>query len=117
MDNSDHDLFARVYDKLQQVAGFMPIDFIAPLDHGSTRKPKTALPPAATQYLSARIARARNSTSGLELIVAERGLQWVMHDEDRLLTGHLQRCVQHYRSKGELQNLWWRPLPNRTEGE
>lgn len=40
LDNSDHDLFARAYFYKKWICGYVPIDFNAPLENGSTRKPR-----------------------------------------------------------------------------
>lgn len=40
LDNSDHDLFARAYFLKNWICGYVPIDFIALLENGSTRKPR-----------------------------------------------------------------------------
>jgi len=39
-DNSDHDLFARAYYLKNWICGYVPIEFSAPLENGSTRKPR-----------------------------------------------------------------------------
>ena len=41
LDNSDHDLMARAYIQKQYICGYVPIDFDAPLNLGSTRNDKT----------------------------------------------------------------------------
>jgi len=43
LDNSDHDLFARAYAQKGFICGYVPIEFSAPLIHGSTRKPRDSL--------------------------------------------------------------------------
>jgi glycosyltransferase involved in cell wall biosynthesis len=43
LDNSEHDLFARAYTQKGWVCGYVPIEFLSPLVHGSTRKPRDAL--------------------------------------------------------------------------
>jgi len=40
LDNSDHDLFARAYYQKGWICGYVPIDFIALLKNGSTKKPR-----------------------------------------------------------------------------
>jgi glycosyltransferase involved in cell wall biosynthesis len=40
LDNSDHDLFARAYFYKKWICGYVPINFKAPLEYGSTRKPR-----------------------------------------------------------------------------
>jgi glycosyltransferase involved in cell wall biosynthesis len=40
LDDSDHDLFARAYFFKNWICGYVPIDFISPLENGSTRKPR-----------------------------------------------------------------------------
>jgi len=40
LDNSDHDLFARAYYLKNWICGYVPIEFSAPLENGSTRKPR-----------------------------------------------------------------------------
>jgi glycosyltransferase involved in cell wall biosynthesis len=40
LDDSDHDLFARAYYEKHWICGYVPIDFLAPLQDGSTRKPR-----------------------------------------------------------------------------
>lgn len=40
LDNSDHDLMARAYMLKKYICGYVPIDFNAPLENGSTRKQK-----------------------------------------------------------------------------
>ena len=40
LDNSDHDLMARAYILKKYICGYVPIDFNAPLENGSTRKQK-----------------------------------------------------------------------------
>lgn len=40
LDNSDHDLMIRVYLSNNYICGYVPIDFYAPLEHGSNRKQK-----------------------------------------------------------------------------
>lgn len=40
LDDSDHDLFARAYYEKKRICGYIPIDFSAPLEDGSTRKPR-----------------------------------------------------------------------------
>jgi glycosyltransferase involved in cell wall biosynthesis len=40
LDNSDHDLMARAYLEKKYVCGYVPIDFKAPLQDGSTRNSK-----------------------------------------------------------------------------
>jgi glycosyltransferase involved in cell wall biosynthesis len=37
LDNSDHDLMARAYLTKGYICGYVPIDFLAPIDNGSTR--------------------------------------------------------------------------------
>ena len=41
LDNSDHDLMIRAYLEKKYICGYVPIDFIAYLEHGSTRNTKT----------------------------------------------------------------------------
>ena len=43
LDNSEHDLFARAYAQKGWICGHVPIEFLSPLVHGSTRKPRDAL--------------------------------------------------------------------------
>jgi len=43
LNNSDHDLFARAYYKNEWICGYIPIEFISPLQNGSTRKKKDEL--------------------------------------------------------------------------
>jgi hypothetical protein len=38
LDNSDHDLFARAYHFKQWICGYIPIEFVSPIENGSTRK-------------------------------------------------------------------------------
>lgn len=40
LDNSDHDLMARAYILKKYICGYVPIDFNAPIEDGSTRKQK-----------------------------------------------------------------------------
>jgi len=40
LDNSDHDLFARAFFFKKWLCCYAPIDFISPLENGSTRKPR-----------------------------------------------------------------------------
>lgn len=40
LDNSDHDLMLRAYLFKKYICGYVPIDFYAPLENGSTRKQK-----------------------------------------------------------------------------
>lgn len=51
LDNSDHDLFARAWAKKGWICGYIPIDFNAPLQDGTTRKPRDAI---NTYYLQER---------------------------------------------------------------
>jgi glycosyltransferase involved in cell wall biosynthesis len=41
LDDSDHDLMARAYYNYGYICGYVPIDFNAPLENGSTRKPRS----------------------------------------------------------------------------
>lgn len=43
LDNSDHDLMIRSYLLKEYICGYVPIDFYAPIENGSTRKPKDKL--------------------------------------------------------------------------
>ena len=43
LDNSDHDLFTRAWAQKEWICGYIPIDFKAPLENGSTRKPRDAI--------------------------------------------------------------------------
>jgi|UniRef100_A0A6C0BJ06 glycosyltransferase involved in cell wall biosynthesis len=43
LDNSDHDLFTRAWAQKGWICGYIPIDFNAPLENGSTRKPRDAI--------------------------------------------------------------------------
>lgn len=58
LDNSDHDLFARAWAKKNWICGYIPIDFNAPLNNGTTRKPRNAI---NTYYLQ---ERRRKSNGG-----------------------------------------------------
>lgn len=55
LDNSDHDLFARAFVYYRWICGYVPIDFHAPLEDGSTRKPRD---PLNTRVLAQRKARS-----------------------------------------------------------
>jgi hypothetical protein len=54
LDDSDHDLFARAYDKHKYICGYVPIHFISPIADGSARKPRNAL---NTEFLNKRKER------------------------------------------------------------
>ena len=55
LDNSDHDLFARAFVKHGFICGYVPINFKAPLEDGSTRKPRDEL---NIRFLELRKARS-----------------------------------------------------------
>ena len=55
LDYSDHDLFARAWYYKQWVCGYIPIEFDAPLAHGSVRKPRD---PLNTRVLKERLAQS-----------------------------------------------------------
>jgi GT2 family glycosyltransferase len=60
LDWSEHDLFVRA--KLRGwICGYVPIDFLSPLEDGSTRKPRNAL---NTEYLRLRQARSNGGYLG-----------------------------------------------------
>lgn len=50
LDNSDHDLFARAFAQRGWLCGYMPIEFKAPLSHGSTRKKRDEANERMYQY-------------------------------------------------------------------
>lgn len=54
--DSDHDLFARGWGQRQWICGYVPIEFISRLEHGSTRKPRDLL---NAQVLAMRKARSK----------------------------------------------------------
>lgn len=41
LDNSDHDLMARAFLSKNYICGYVPIDYLSPLSHGSTRNNNT----------------------------------------------------------------------------
>jgi len=43
LDNSDHDIFARALKEKGWICGYVPIEFLSPLVHGSTRKSRNSL--------------------------------------------------------------------------
>ena len=55
--NDDHDLFARAWAQKRWRTAFFPVEFRAPLEWGSTRKPRSA---HVQQYLEERLAREKN---------------------------------------------------------
>ena len=42
-ENSDHDLFTRAWVEKGWICGYIPIDFDAPIENGSTRKPRDSI--------------------------------------------------------------------------
>ena len=63
LDNSDHDLFARAYYEKQWICGYLPIDFLSPLEDGSTRKPRDS---KNTCWLEKRRQESKESKEGNE---------------------------------------------------
>lgn len=63
--DDDHDLHTRAWYQKQYAAGWMPLDFRAPLKLGGSRRPA---PPPLTRreeaYKSARLARAPGAFAG-----------------------------------------------------
>ena len=50
LDDSDHDLFTRAFYQKGWICGYKPIEFIAPLENGSTRKPRDVLNETVYQF-------------------------------------------------------------------
>jgi len=61
LDYSDHDLFARAYYEKQWICGYLPIDFLSPLEDGSTRKPRDS---KNTFWLEKRIQDSKDGNEG-----------------------------------------------------
>lgn len=61
LDNSDHDLFARAYVKKSWICGYVPIDFLSPLENGTTRKPRDNL---NQKYYNLKLQRTQNGKNG-----------------------------------------------------
>jgi hypothetical protein len=61
LDNSDHDLFARAYVKKAWICGYAPIDFLSPLENGTTRKPRDTL---NQKYYNLKLQITQNGKNG-----------------------------------------------------
>lgn len=61
LDNSDHDLFARAFFLKKWECGYVPIDFHAPLENGSTRKKRDNI---NEKYYNIKKELTKNGTAG-----------------------------------------------------
>ena len=98
LDDSDHDLAARAYQQLGGLVGLMPLDFVAPIGLGATRRSSPPLPESTKSYFKARKERAQQTWNTLNGVRQQAAaLQWKDHSDDRPLSGQVfQQCVQYY---------------------